>query len=238
MWCKRSSLVLNARLKVLSCVLNERKLCVIIIGSDGNVQSISRKALMRQHAEDYSQPLSVSQTQTTCAYKLIFTRPDIAVQCYLLIKRARPKPKLDTEHMVCFIHLFVVMRKCLSDDMTIRAALKARNVCTNKQKHILNSSCCFFSCKLNISVTLLVIWKFFFLGGCVFFFSAFGKPPRRVVYALTLWACICNFPERIYCDRFLQGEQARFRPQPSSQTSQFNRGASYRWSGSHKLYFF
>lgn len=180
MWCKRSSsVVLNARLRVLSCVLNERKLCVIVIGTDGNVQRISRKALMRQHAEDYSQPLSVSQThKQRVPIKQIFTLPDIAVQCYLLIKRARPKPKLDTEHMMCFIHLFVAMRKCLCGDMTIRSALKASNVCTNKQKH-LNSSCCFFHGFLTFFK--LVIWKFFFWEVCflsfLFFFCIWEATP-------------------------------------------------------------
>lgn len=182
MWCKRSSVVLNARLRVLSCVLNERKLCVIIIGTDGNVQRISRKALMRQHAEDYSQPLSVSQTRKQrVPIKQIFTRPDIAVQCYLLVKRARPKPKLDTEHMMCFINLFAAMRKCLCGDMTIRSALKASNVCTNKNTSWIQVG--FFHVFLNFfqvdtfSHMEVFFWEVCFLLFYFYFFIWEATPP-------------------------------------------------------------
>ncbi len=128
----------------------------------------------------------------------------MAVLCYLPIKIARPK--LDRELKMCCIHLLVVMRKCLCGDMPVRSALKANKERTNKQKHISNQT---VFCG---HASWTYRWHFchitFFFLGLFSFFLSFGKPPRRAVYVFTLWACICNFPERIYCDRFLLGEQA------------------------------
>ncbi len=154
----------------------------------------------------------------------------MAVLCYLPIKIARPK--LDRELKMCCIHLLVVMRKCLCGDMPVRSALKANKECTNKQKCISTQTVFAVTQVEHISDTFVII-LFFFLGLFSFFLS-FGKPPRRAVYVFTLWVCICNFPERIYCDRFLLGEQAWFEAiVPDLPLSLLHTGGLD--SGSHKI---
>ncbi len=153
----------------------------------------------------------------------------MAVLCYLPIKIARPK--LDRELKMCCIHLLVVMRKCLCGDMPVRSALKANKERTNKQKHISNQTVFCGHASWTYQWHFCHI-TFFFLGLFSKATVLFWKPPRRVIYVFTLWACICNFPERIYCDRFLLGEQAWFEAiVPDLPQALFNRAASYRWSG-------
>lgn len=100
----------------------------------------------------------------------------MAVLCYLPIKIARPKPKLDRELKMCCIHFLVVMRKCLCGDMTVRSVLKANKECTNKQKHILNQVGFSVTQVEHISDTFVIL-KFFLGGLFSFFFIWEATPP-------------------------------------------------------------